>query len=459
VGRRLAAALVVLAAAVSASGAARAEAQLLRSGPLSVTASQPAPLTLRLDYRLTPPGRIKSIAGRVATTALAAPRLTPYPAGGEITEIFFLVDTSDPARRRVVAENVKHIKAMLAAAKPYQRFGLATFDSELKVLVPPGAVPDAIEAALKQVRAVGQRTYFFEAGIEAARRLGSVAAARRALFIMSDGKIEDVKTARTADDLIAAAKQAGVVIFGLGYSRSAVEPREFQNLRVPSLETGGAFVKSDRRLRLPEEFLKDPFAAIDSGGRAEFDLAPLRDAGRGGRQTVRLAFTTEDGRTIEVAATVTLPQVGRLTQILERAQRRENLPATVSIVIAVLAGLTGLALEGWRLVHGGRGTRVLSDPVAFIDFIGGAQARVDMVTAALRIGRSQDNDLALPNDSVSGYHAEIHRKRDGTFVITDLDSKNGVFVNDESVKMAELHDGDEIDLGEIRFRFTVNRQT
>ena len=64
-----------------------------------------------------------------------------------------------------------------------------------------------------------------------------------------------------------------------------------------------------------------------------------------------------------------------------------------------------------------------------------------MSLPALRIGRNDDNDVTLADNSISGYHAEIHRKRDGTFIITDLDSKNGVLLNDYIGDIAELKDG------------------
>jgi pSer/pThr/pTyr-binding forkhead associated (FHA) protein len=74
---------------------------------------------------------------------------------------------------------------------------------------------------------------------------------------------------------------------------------------------------------------------------------------------------------------------------------------------------------------------------------------------ATRIGRRSDNDLVFSNTSVSGHHAEIHMSRDGAFSITDLGSGNGVYVNGNKVQQHGLRDGDTIELGEVRFRFTL----
>jgi len=79
--------------------------------------------------------------------------------------------------------------------------------------------------------------------------------------------------------------------------------------------------------------------------------------------------------------------------------------------------------------------------------------RIPLVKVASRIGRRPDNDIVFTNTSISGYHAEIHSQRDGTYYITDLGSGNGLSVNEQRVTQSELNDGDLVELGEVRFRF------
>ena len=72
----------------------------------------------------------------------------------------------------------------------------------------------------------------------------------------------------------------------------------------------------------------------------------------------------------------------------------------------------------------------------------------------LRIGRHQDNDICLQNNSVSRRHAVLHYKPDmRSFVITNLGTGNGVIVNKVKKDSHELHDGDLVELGEVRLRF------
>ena len=75
---------------------------------------------------------------------------------------------------------------------------------------------------------------------------------------------------------------------------------------------------------------------------------------------------------------------------------------------------------------------------------------------AIRIGRSPDNDIQLVNSSISMHHAEIHKRREGGFFIVDLSSTNGVFVNDNQINQGEISDGDIIELGEVRLRFSLH---
>ncbi|AHB48101.1 signal peptide protein [Hyphomicrobium nitrativorans NL23] len=75
----------------------------------------------------------------------------------------------------------------------------------------------------------------------------------------------------------------------------------------------------------------------------------------------------------------------------------------------------------------------------------------------LRIGRESDNDVQLTHTTVHRYHAAIHRTEDAEFVITDLSSVdgNGVVVNGRAVAEARLANGDVIELGKARLKFST----
>ena len=70
------------------------------------------------------------------------------------------------------------------------------------------------------------------------------------------------------------------------------------------------------------------------------------------------------------------------------------------------------------------------------------------------LGASPEADVCLKNHTVSQIHASLSYK-DNKFVLTDLDSTNGTFVNgdDENVARVELKDGDVLRLGETTLKF------
>jgi len=79
----------------------------------------------------------------------------------------------------------------------------------------------------------------------------------------------------------------------------------------------------------------------------------------------------------------------------------------------------------------------------------GKQQIIPLLAEVVHIGRELEySDIPLPSElkSISRRHCEIRRK-DGVYVLTDLNSSNGVFVNGQKVDTIELKDGDEIRIG------------
>jgi hypothetical protein len=68
------------------------------------------------------------------------------------------------------------------------------------------------------------------------------------------------------------------------------------------------------------------------------------------------------------------------------------------------------------------------------------------------IGRSPDCEIFLDDVTVSRKHAVLHR-RDDVFVIEDLGSLNGTFLNKRRIESGELNDNDELQIGKYRLSF------
>ncbi len=69
------------------------------------------------------------------------------------------------------------------------------------------------------------------------------------------------------------------------------------------------------------------------------------------------------------------------------------------------------------------------------------------------VGRHPSNDIVLTFDSISRFHARIDRRGD-YFILQDLNSSNGVFVNAERITQVAIHNGDAVTFGNVEFVFS-----
>jgi len=82
-----------------------------------------------------------------------------------------------------------------------------------------------------------------------------------------------------------------------------------------------------------------------------------------------------------------------------------------------------------------------------------------LLEAEYTIGRAPDNKIELADGSVSSKHARIARTTEG-FVLEDLQSRNGTFVNGERIEQQRLlTDGDLIRLGKVILTFNIARES
>jgi pSer/pThr/pTyr-binding forkhead associated (FHA) protein len=75
----------------------------------------------------------------------------------------------------------------------------------------------------------------------------------------------------------------------------------------------------------------------------------------------------------------------------------------------------------------------------------------ELVGAQLLIGRSSACQIVLGDDTVSRRHAEL-RFEDGRWLLRDLGSSNGTYVNGRLVTEAEVRAGDVIHLGGCKLK-------
>jgi adenylate cyclase len=70
----------------------------------------------------------------------------------------------------------------------------------------------------------------------------------------------------------------------------------------------------------------------------------------------------------------------------------------------------------------------------------------------INIGKLQSNDLHINDNSISRKHCQLV-KTESSFILTDLESTNGTYLNGKKTDKAELEEGDTITIGRSIFNF------
>ncbi len=447
------------------------------------------------DYRLLSPQPVTAISARINEQSLPVKKKS-YPSAGDKTAVLFLIDTSDPRRSKAIARNIEHVSTLLGKLESHHIAGLATFDSNLDIRLMPGATAQSIKDVLNnKVEAIGKTTELYRNTLQAVKLLADTRANRKLIVLLSDGLAED--QAYHHQDVISAAHKANVVINTIGYAQSVSQSVSLQTLRRLSEESGGQFIAAGLpNYTLPESYLKQPFAIIDNGGSFSVDLGKAIDGGLYDNQILQIQVKA-GAQTIKFDSTVKLPEAP--APIVEAVPSLEvdpielmgkipvqdlQAPATPAPVVITTPAPASNTTNPWlwyglplsfliavivALLYYGKIFRRKEEQssaaaaevkataaFAYLVRTDGSDERFSIDMNPWRIGRSKNNEMALHDESISRQHAEIHRDAEGRVVLTDLDSLNGVYVNDKKVKSSVLLEGDMVDLGDVSFKYSLH---
>jgi hypothetical protein len=235
-----------------------------------------------------------------------------------------------------------------------------------------------------------------------------------------------------------------VSILTLGYLEKPTDSPFLQTLKRLSDETDGVFFDATNEV-LPAGMQSNPFDFLEKGGHFSVPVSH----NFWGKRTVAVTLGMREGSPLELATEVDFPDVRtRVETVRDFAKRYQwQLVGGVSALILILVATFVIR------------RRRKQDPETVVEYaylreMDGSGTSYVMRKTAISIGRASANDIQLRNDSVSAHHAEIHRRREGSFYIVDLASSNGVYVNDARINQTELSDGDLVELGEVRLRFS-----
>jgi hypothetical protein len=85
----------------------------------------------------------------------------------------------------------------------------------------------------------------------------------------------------------------------------------------------------------------------------------------------------------------------------------------------------------------------------------GEETSYPLTRDAYTVGRHRNNDIVVSDPKVSSFHARFDRTLEG-FVLVDLRSRNGSFVNGKRVEAVVLQNGDEVKLGTAKLRYKMD---
>lgn len=396
------------------------------------------------DYRHSPNASIQGISLVVDGDPRKVSDTQPFVKTSKTAAILFVIDTSDPRRGNTVIRNIDAVREMVAHLRPQDKVGLAVFDQGLHLIAPLGSSRNEFAAALGQVKASGLSTQLYKTVIQGVATLKAYPANRKGLVIMSDGKAEDPHNGYGVAEAVAAAKDAEVSILALGYAERPQDAASLETIERLAQDTNGQFYSIPAGQPLPPRLSASPAAFIETGGQFKFQTGDVY-----GTKTLTLNLKDAEGRVISGKQTLNF-NAGRGFIANAKALFAEHTYWVLIALLGILAAVAGFIVFLRR-------PRPIDSQVIFgwIDDLGADGSRYLLKGSSIRIGRGPENDIRFGNSSISTNHATIVRRSNSAQII-DLESTNGVMVNDVPTKQAMLHSGDLIELGEVRLRYTEN---
>lgn len=394
-------------------------------------------------------------AGLCLTLVLTASGLAAQEPGAQLAAdeapavVAFTLDSSGSLRPRDIETTRRLAREVLGALPVGSRVAVLSFDDQSRLLLEATDDLAAVEQALAGVRIAGRYTALHDALFDASRYLVERDEPRRAIVLVTDGK--DENSAVLLEDGLAIAREEQIPVFAIGVGRIQ-EPvlRRIAKLTggdyVPAADADGSALASQIRTLAPRGAPAPPTTSAPPPAPA----TPAPAARPASPRRLLLWGALGLGLVLAVLAGI-LAMKGRRqahTSGFDRAARRPDAareaPADADATILARSPIGGGAGQ----------TVVLSAaPVLRITQGPGAGGVFPLSSSSpVSVGRSPANDVVLEDDAASGQHCRV-RCENERFVLYDLESTNGTFVNDKRVGRHPLSEGDVIRVGETLLEY------
>jgi hypothetical protein len=429
----------------------------------------------RIEWRFESNVRVQDAMVRFNGREAALVDSRPYPFPGEQTAVLAMLDVGDATRQEGVTKLKSEMLALLSRTAEHRLIAFGVYAQSLHILAPDPPTVDSLTELISSVGAVAQKSELgksLEDGIATVKQMGSN---RRAIYVFTDGHDDGrVDLAR----VVAQARDSDVVLYFVLFP--STRQVDLKNILHVARATGGVVISRTQA----DEFLAKPFEMIDSGGVADFDLSRLeRFFWEPGRLTGYLVYGENREGTIAIDLPFYPPLAGPALTVKAMAAMPMAWPL-MALTVLPLGGGFGL----WRFFKRRSPQKVGDSLKAQSESVSSATKHDDVLllgapehkeagvepgvnailediatrvifplgTRIVQIGRGDNNDLIIPDGSVSRKHAIVEQEALSLFSISNVSRTNVTKVNGALVENKTiLEDGDEITIGQRKMLFRV----
>jgi pSer/pThr/pTyr-binding forkhead associated (FHA) protein len=388
-----------------------------------------------------------------ASILAALGALTAAAQHPEVPAIVALtLDTSGSIKPEVLAKVKDLAVGVLQNLPPGSEVALFTFDDQSRLILDHTADAEAVRAALEGVQRAGRYTALYDALYDASRFLKQAPPARKAIILVTDGK--DENSALKIDDGLKVAVDNKIPVFAVGIGQ--IEEGVLR--RIAKLTSGEFSTMADAA---PE--------ALAARVRDLPIVAPEPPAGAAPAVAAAPVAAPEPVGGVPTWAYVVAGVVLVWALALLRAGRRATPPPAPPAITEKPAEEAQEGKGEKAPAESADSTVVMRNPtVGFVEktvmikfepaLLVTKGERVGQVfplskESAVSIGRAPTNDVAIKDVAMSGEHCRV-RPEGGVWVVHDLESTNGTFVNEKRVTRHALVEGDVIRVGETLLKYS-----
>jgi len=417
----------------------------------------------------------KALVGlRVAMAATAALLALPARSAEPPFVVVLVVDTSGSVGAPELQRARRLADELLDGLPAGSEIAVFRFDDQAKLILPRTSRKQDVRRVLARLAPAGKKTALNDALYDGSTYVRAAPGGRGALVLITDGIDED--SAVDLDDGLRVAEGAQIPVYTIGVG-SVQEKR----LRRIAKLTGGEYapISRARGAALAQRIASRAAspATADAGGSpaaapppsasaapaATPAAQPTRAPGPAAVATMRprWPWLALGGLAIVgVIAAVLAARRGREARCPECGRALPHPFSACAFCAADADGNEGRTLKGGDLSDTVmtrlntteeylEKTITLRDRPILSVTRGMGMGRVFELNqdTSTSLGRARANDIVLEDVAVSSEHCRI-RLEDGRFVMHDLKSTNGTFVNDKRVSRHALQDGDVIQVGE-----------